>query len=95
MQNFSAHWNSESAEQVTGGQSFSSEPSPQSSSKSQTHLFCMHLPFLQVNSSDLQVSSEIILDGFVRIFVGIRSDLTARFLVAAIRTVGGVVAHPR
>lgn len=39
------------------GQFFSSDLSPQSSSKSHTQRFCIHFPFPQVNSSDLHVSS--------------------------------------
>lgn len=56
MQNFSLHCNSEA--QVTFGQFSSSELSPQSLSKSQAQRFCIHLPFLHVNSSDLHVSSK-------------------------------------
>lgn len=57
MQKFSEQLNSESGAHGVFGQSFSSELSPQSSSRSHTQRFCMHFPLAQVNSSERQVSS--------------------------------------
>ena len=57
MQKFSEQLNSVVGLQGVLGQSLSSEPSPQSSSRSQTQRLWMHLPFPQVNSSERQVSS--------------------------------------
>lgn len=59
MQYFSEHWNCLIGSHFAGVHFASSEPSPQSSSRSHTHLLWIHLPLLQVNSSERQVSSKI------------------------------------
>lgn len=59
MQYFSEHWNCFTGSHIFGEQLASSLPSPQSSSRSHTHRFCIHRPLLQVNSSERHVLSKV------------------------------------